>query len=104
MYGMRPDYRPNPVVAASDAMPGAQYWSADRIALSRRYQWYAYRRARRLASRSGVRTVVDVGCGVGTKLDEFFGDRYEAFGVDQSFAVVTARRLGRRGSYGAQNW
>jgi len=103
MYGMRPDYQPNLAVAASDVVPGAQYWSADRIALSRRYQWYAYRRARRLATHRGVRTVVDVGCGVGTKLDEFFGDRFDAFGVDQSFAVETARRLGRRGTYVAQN-
>jgi SAM-dependent methyltransferase len=103
MYGMRPDYRPNLVAAANDAEPSPQYWSANRIALSRRYQWYAYRQARRLASRRGVRTVVDVGCGVGTKLDEFFGDRFDAFGVDQAFAVETARRLGRRGTYVAQN-
>jgi 2-polyprenyl-3-methyl-5-hydroxy-6-metoxy-1,4-benzoquinol methylase len=95
---MRPDYKPNVTRDPASAF-GSTYWTPERMASGHRYQWYAYRRAARLARTARVRTVVDVGCGVGTKLDEFFGDGFNVFGLDQPFEVEKARELGLRGTF-----
>jgi SAM-dependent methyltransferase len=102
-YGIRADYRVNPVNITSDDVSGAHYWTESRIELSRRYQWSAYRRAAQLAAQEGVRTVVDVGCGVGTKLVEFFHS-FDIYGVDQASAVKVAGSLDQAGTYIADDF
>lgn len=61
-FGIRADYHVNPPASSSD------YWSQTRIEGAAHYQHAVYRYAGRLIARRGCRRVIDVGCGVGTKL------------------------------------
>jgi SAM-dependent methyltransferase len=55
--------------------------------------------AKLIALESGIRNVVDLGCGVATKLNLFFPDPYSILGVDTDEAVHKCRELNRRGTY-----
>jgi SAM-dependent methyltransferase len=44
------------------------YWTPERLALSRRYQYYVYVMARRLMSGQGRTSLMDVGCGPALKV------------------------------------
>jgi SAM-dependent methyltransferase len=103
-YGIRPDYRPNHANLTLDERSGKTYWNEQRIATSARYQYHAYRAALALARRRGARTVVDLGCGVATKLNRFFGAEFEIVGVDQPAAIEVCRRRFERGTYIAENF
>lgn len=103
-YCIRPDYRPQRANRTLDAASGSTYWNPQRIRTSYRYQYAAYAHARRLAHRHGLRTVVDLGCGVATKLNHFFGEEFEIVGVDQPPAVALCRRLHARGTYIEENF
>lgn len=103
-FFMPAGYRANPVNETLDSVSKLRYWTPERVAASGRYQWAAYRYARTLADRAGARTVVDVGCGVATKLAALFGADFDIFGVDQPDAVEACRRLGRPGTYVAENF
>jgi SAM-dependent methyltransferase len=79
---------------------GGEYWNDDRVAASARYQWHVYAWAARLVRERGVRSVLDVGCGPGVKLDRLIAPVCgDIRGIDQQSAVAAARRLGSRGEY-----
>ncbi|MGE3175743.1 MAG: class I SAM-dependent methyltransferase [Planctomycetota bacterium] len=74
---------------------GCAYWSPSRIADCARWQHYVYRWARQLIVRRGLGSVLDVGCGICTKLGRHIEPVCrEVSGVDQRPALATARRLG----------
>lgn len=63
-YKIKPGYRPNLVQGTLDTPGGGPYWSAERRASARVYQYYVYlHAARRLARQSTLPAVMDVGCG-----------------------------------------
>lgn len=103
-FGIRDDYQPNTDVLSNDAESGLTYWTAERIALSRRYQWPVYRLAHDVARKSDARVIVDVGCGVATKLNAVFGPKYDIYGIDQQSAVEACRSLHTRGTYLAEDF
>ena len=103
-FGIRSDYQPNSEVLSNDAQSGLTYWTPERIALSLRYQWPVYRIALREAKAAQARTVVDVGCGVATKLNAVFGPQYDLYGIDQPSAVEVCRTLHQRGIYLAEDF
>ena len=53
-----------------DGDTDGSYWNADRLALSRRYQYYVYALARRLIRSEGRKSLMDVGCGPALKIRE----------------------------------
>lgn len=76
------------------------YWNAERIAASRKWQRHVYAWAADLCRRRGLRSVLDVGCGPGTKLGELVAPVCaDVEGIDQPSAVAAARRLGMPGVY-----
>jgi SAM-dependent methyltransferase len=76
------------------------YWNAERIAASARWQHHAYAWAARLAVRRGLASVLDVGCGPGTKLSRLIAPACaDVEGIDQPSAIDAARRLGHAGVY-----
>jgi SAM-dependent methyltransferase len=98
-------YVPNSVNVTLDAVSGDEYWDAHRVALSSRYQWGAYVLAAELAAERRARRVVDVGCGVATKLVSCFDpEQFELIGIDQAPAVAACERLERPGRYFADDF
>ncbi len=68
------------------------YWHPARLAMSGRYQRHVYRWAAGLVLRRGLRSVLDVGCGPGTKLAEWIEPVCASVeGMDQPSAVEIAR-------------
>ena len=68
------------------------YWHPARLAMSGRYQRHVYRWAAGLVLRRGLRSVLDVGCGPGTKLAEWIEPVCaDVEGMDQPSAVGIAR-------------
>jgi SAM-dependent methyltransferase len=96
---LRSDYVENPPVSGNGTSVEAEYWTTARIRRSRKYQFDVYRLARSVAAESGTRNVVDLGCGVATKLNLFFPDPFTVVGIDTEEAVDKCRRLWRRGTY-----
>lgn len=71
------------------------YWSDWRIAESHRWQFHVYAWAARLIRERGLRSVLDVGCGVATKLARHLQPVCaDTVGVDQPSALAVARRRG----------
>lgn len=88
-FELPPDYRPNPV--RSVAAGSGPYWTPDRVALSCKYQYAVYRRARRLAAERRTRSILDIGCGTATKLAALFGG-ITVHGIDSAEAIAVAAR------------
>ncbi len=77
-----------------------EYWNSERIAASARYQYHVYRWAAELVRSQGLRSVLDVGCGPGTKLTRLIAPVCaEIEGVDQPSGVDAARRSRAAGRY-----
>ncbi len=75
----------------------AGYWAPWRIAESAKWQFHVYAWAARVLRREGLRSVLDVGCGVGTKLmHHLLPACDDVEGVDQPSALEEARRQGCR--------
>lgn len=103
MYCIRDDYQENPRNETLDSASGKTYWSPWRIRASSHYQIPVYRVAQRLACERQLKTVLDVGCGVATKLDLLFGRQFEIYGVDQDAAIQECRRRFARGTFFVDN-
>ena len=92
-YFIKADYQPNTEIRTLDANTGAAYWTPDRIRRSGYYQFPVYRYALALAERKRLNRLIDVGCGVATKLAYIHRQRpdMEIIGIDQQNAVAFCR-------------
>lgn len=86
-YQIKPGYVCNEI----RPIPGPPRAQQDRH-LSRVAQYYVYKAALSLSRGIAARRILDVGCGMGLKLKEFFYDEFEVFGVDAPAAVFEARK------------
>jgi SAM-dependent methyltransferase len=85
-----PGYRTNKPASADSA--GTPFWEGGLEHNDVRYQIPVYRLAAKLARRIDPDVIVDIGCGSGDKLAEFFGaSRARVVGVDQESAISLAR-------------
>ncbi|MCB9845773.1 MAG: class I SAM-dependent methyltransferase [Phycisphaeraceae bacterium] len=76
------------------------YWSDWRVAESARYQRHVYLWGARLIRRKGLKRVLDVGCGVATKLEQLIVPTgASVVGLDQASAIRVCRDLGRSGEF-----
>lgn len=93
-FCLPPEYRQQSRNLSLDSnRTGEPYWSDWRIRESGRYQHYVYVWAARLARRHGCHSVLDVGCGVGTKLASILAPHVaDVTGIDQAAALGIARR------------
>lgn len=71
-----------------------KYWTESRIHLSSIYQWHVYQYALESANKYGVRSILDVGCGVGTKLASIKNKAPEiaCTGLDQPHAIEVCKQ------------
>lgn len=92
-YCIRDDYVENSAVSTMDHLSGVQYWNAARVKASSYFQYDVYRYVERLAIRLKACTLVDVGCGVGTKLVRINAKipSLNIYGIDQPSAIEYCR-------------
>ena len=82
-------YQQNPPASAD--RDGTPYWEGGRAANDTRFQVPVYRLATRRARQRSASVVMDIGCGSGDKLAEFFGSGPgRVIGVDQDSAIELA--------------
>jgi SAM-dependent methyltransferase len=83
-------YRTNPQASAD--RDGTPFWEAGLAHNDIRYQVPVYRLAAKRARRMPAGLVMDIGCGSGDKLSEFFGSsEFRVVGVDQESAIRLAQ-------------
>lgn len=87
-------YQQQRSIESHDEFNTDPYWNAERIATSAMYQQHVYRWAASLISKLSVSSVLDIGCGPGTKLAKFIQPYCnDVVGADLENAVVIAQRL-----------
>jgi SAM-dependent methyltransferase len=80
--------------------PDVEYWNPQRIAASAKYQFHVYRWAAELIEARGIKSVLDVGCGPGTKLASLVAPVCtDIEGIDQASAISVARTNRMPGHY-----
>lgn len=92
-YCIRSDYQSNALLTHERDSPGL-YWTDSRIRASLVYQFPVYMLARKLILEHRIDSVIDVGCGVATKLELLHRSlphvRYA--GIDQDHAIQICRQ------------
>jgi len=97
-YCIKDGYEHRTVNATLEDAAG-DYWDAKRLRLSHYAQWHAYDRAARLAREHGLKTALDVGCGVGHKLMGMIAPHAAVTGVEQPTAAAKAKELFPEGHF-----
>ncbi|MCC5786765.1 MAG: class I SAM-dependent methyltransferase [Phycisphaerales bacterium] len=89
-------YRQNATNQSFDPLrEKGSYWNDERVAMAGVYQHHVYRWAAELIERQGLESVLDIGCGVGTKLrDQIAPVCGKIEGADQASAIAKAKELG----------
>ncbi|HML34178.1 class I SAM-dependent methyltransferase [Sporomusa sphaeroides] len=101
---IKDNYEINQENLTLDSKSGQDFWTSDRIILSYRYQYYAYKYAYQLAKKKELDNILDLGCGVATKINCFFGKEFNIFGVDQDSAIQKCKKLFCDGVYISENF
>lgn len=93
-YCIRDDYIENPVATTMDYVSGGEYWNASRVRAAKYFQYAVYLYVEELARSIGARNLVDVGCGVGTKLQllHIRLPKLAICGIDQKNAIEYCRK------------
>jgi SAM-dependent methyltransferase len=97
-YFIKDSYVHGTANASVETAPG-DYWTDKRVRESRYHQHAVYDEAAYWVQKRGARTVLDVGCGMPTKLMELLAPIAECTGVDQETVMAEARRRWPRGNF-----
>jgi cyclopropane fatty-acyl-phospholipid synthase-like methyltransferase len=97
-YCIKDGYEHRTVNATMEDSAG-DYWDPKRLVLSNYAQWHAYDRAAKLVKGNGLKTVLDVGCGVGHKLMNMIAPLADVTGVEQPTAATKAKELFPKGRF-----
>ena len=92
-FFIKDGYIENSVVRTHDSQSDTEYWDARRRRSARYYQWPVYRYAGSLIRKLDVKRCIDVGCGIGTKLEILHRQHsdVEFVGIDQESAIAYCR-------------
>lgn len=93
-YFLPEGYRTNPVATTRDSEREDVYWNRNRWRNALYYQYPVYRYCANLVKKMGANRIIDVGCGVGRKL-EMLHRRFpemEIVGIDQEDPIQTCRK------------
>lgn len=88
-YFIRSDYQSNTSIETADQHSGGAYWTSRRIRASYIYQHPVYSYADALIKKDNILSVVDIGCGVATKLAMLKNKNpnIKITGIDQESAI-----------------
>ena len=70
-----------------------QYWNKKRFLFSHYCQYAAYQYAQKIVIKNNLKSVLDVGCGLGDKLVALLKPHAETLGIDQPSAIKQARKI-----------
>lgn len=99
-FGLPAAYRQQTAAFTHDDISPGEYWNADRLAASGKYQYHVYRWAAELVRERGLASVLDAGCGPATKLSRLVAPVCgDIEGIDQISGVEAARRLNAPGKF-----
>lgn len=104
-YFIRGDYVENRVVKTRDAGAEEGYWNYRRRRAASYYQWPVYEYAKQLIRPRKVRRCIDVGCGIGVKLERLsraYPD-VDFIGIDQPSAIRYCKKVRARGEWYADD-
>lgn len=104
-YCLRRDYVVNPVATTRDDVSSGGYWDVRRIAASAHYQFSVYKLGLRLAQQRNASSILDVGCGTGSKLAYIHARAPDVriIGIDQPSAVEYCRTTHSFGEWLAED-
>jgi 2-polyprenyl-3-methyl-5-hydroxy-6-metoxy-1,4-benzoquinol methylase len=92
-YSIKPDYEHRTVNATVEETAG-DYWHSRRLLLSHYAQHAVYELAASLIQRRGLKTALDVGCGLGHKLDKLVSPHAQrCVGIDQPTCIDVAKNM-----------
>lgn len=88
------DYSPNPVATTRDSEREDVYWNHNRWRNALYYQYPVYKYCADLIKKTGANRIIDVGCGVGRKLERLHRrfPELEIVGIDQEDPIQTCRK------------
>lgn len=100
-YFIKPGYTINDTAWTNDAVSGETYWTKERLKASLSYQYPVYMSARKLIAMGDVTRVIDVGCGVATKLAVLHRafPHVEFVGIDQATTIEFCQKYHRFGRW-----
>jgi predicted TPR repeat methyltransferase len=82
-FFIKDNYLPDFKASSIEAAPG-EYWTAERLRMSRLYQYDVYLLAKKIAQKNNFKKVLDLGCGPATKAQMFFDEStYSVSLIDQ---------------------
>lgn len=85
------NYQQLPSVETNDEYSDGVYWNEARLKDELMYQWHVYAWAQSLIRESGVRSVLDIGCGAAGKLAKLIAPECDdVLGIDLPSAVQVA--------------
>jgi SAM-dependent methyltransferase len=94
LFCLPPGYRQQESLDTHDEFNTEPYWNAERIDASGFYQHHVYRWATKLILRNNLTSVLDIGCGPGTKLARLIRPIcQDTLGVDLETTITVAREL-----------
>lgn len=77
-----------------------EYWTDERVRTSAAFQYHVYAWAARIIGERALASLLDIGCGPGTKLASLIAPVCDDIeGIDQPAGVAAAERLGAPGTY-----
>jgi 2-polyprenyl-3-methyl-5-hydroxy-6-metoxy-1,4-benzoquinol methylase len=88
-FFIKKEYVPNNKLETIDNISKQKYWNTKKITYSKSYQYYVYKYALNIIIKKKLKSLIDVGCGVGTKL-EFIHKKIPTLlitGIDQESAI-----------------
>jgi 2-polyprenyl-3-methyl-5-hydroxy-6-metoxy-1,4-benzoquinol methylase len=81
-------------IAPTALAEGLQYWTSNRLASSKYYQYYVYKYAKDLIKKNKFSSCVDVGCGSGYKLAHIIAPHCKrTVGIDQPFIIERCKKV-----------
>lgn len=102
-YFIKKGYQVNIINRTLDSSDST-YWSEWRIKASHYYQYHVYALAKRLIRERKLNNVLDIGCGVATKLMELiYPVCCDVVGVDQPYAIEICKKKYGNGKFYSDN-
>ena len=104
-YYIKNGYLPNENNKLLNNKPRKTYWNKERIILSYYYQYYVYKFALKLIKKNNINSIIDVGCGVGSKLKLIYNKFPDLnyIGIDQKSAIEYCKRKYNFGEWYVDN-
>ena len=100
-YYIKSGYRINEVNVTNDKVSDASYWNKERNLAAEVYQFPVYKFLCNYIREKNIEKVIDVGCGVGRKLDYVYKQipNLKIIGIDQEAPIIYCKKTYKFGEW-----